>query len=122
MANVASDLTDGRGRRTRAPFDGWGFVGKYGALLVLAALIIAMTLFHTDTFATKSNAINVLSQSALTAIIAMGLTFPLVAGDFDLSIGYVGSCGGVIACSLMVSSGFPIAVAFVVAILFGAAV
>ena len=122
MANVARDLVNGRSRRGRAPFEAWQFVAKFGALLVLAALIIAMTLFHTDTFATKSNAINVLSQSALTAIIAMGLTFPLVAGDFDLSIGYVGSCGGVIACSLMVSSGFPIAVAFAVAILFGAAV
>jgi ribose transport system permease protein len=122
MTNVAHDLANGRSRRAHTPFDAWQFVGKFGALLVLAVLIIAMTLFHTDTFATKSNAINVMSQSALTAIIAMGLTFPLVAGDFDLSIGYVGSCGGVIACSLMVSSGFSIAVAFAVAILFGAAV
>jgi ribose transport system permease protein len=122
MANVARDLVNGQGRRARATFDAWQFVAKFGALLVLAALIIAMTLFHADTFATKSNAINVLSQSALTAIIAMGLTFPLVAGDFDLSIGYVGSCAGVIACSLMVSSGFSIPVAFMVAILFGAAV
>jgi ribose transport system permease protein len=122
MTNVAHDLANGRSRRAHTPVDAWQFVGKFGALLVLAVLIIAMTLFHTDTFATKSNAINVMSQSALTAIIAMGLTFPLVAGDFDLSIGYVGSCGGVIACSLMVSSGFSIAVAFVVAILFGAAV
>jgi ribose transport system permease protein len=122
MANVAADVITEPGRRTRAPFDGWGFVGKYGALLVLAALIIAMTVLHFHTFATKSNAINVLSQSALTAIIAMGLTFPLVAGDFDLSIGYTGSCSGVIACTLMVSDGFSIATAFAVAVAFGAAV
>jgi ribose transport system permease protein len=122
MANVARGLVRGRSARVRAPFDGWRFVGRYGALLVLAALIVVMTILHPDTFATKSNVINVLSQSALTAIIAMGLTFPLVAGDFDLSIGYVGSCGGVIACSLMVSSGFSIGVAFAVAVLFGAAI
>jgi ribose transport system permease protein len=122
MANVASELVNAQSGRARGRFDGWGFVGRYGALLVLAALIIVMTALHPDTFATKSNAINVLSQSALTAIIAMGLTFPLVAGDFDLSIGYVGSCGGVIACSLMVSSGFSIAAAFAVAVAFGAVV
>ena len=122
MANVASDLVNGHSGRVRARFDAWEFVGRYGALLVLAALIIVMTALHPGTFATKSNAINVLSQSALTAIIAMGLTFPLVAGDFDLSIGYVGSCGGVIACSLMVSSGFSIAAAFAVAVAFGAVV
>jgi ribose transport system permease protein len=122
MANVAADVINEPARRARARFDGWGFVGKYGALLVLAALIIAMTVLHLHTFATKSNAINVLSQSALTAIIAMGLTFPLVAGDFDLSIGYTGSCGGVIACTLMVSDGFSIATAFAVAVVFGGAV
>jgi len=122
MANVASDAMKEPVGRTRARIDAWEFVGRYGALLVLAALIVVMTVLHFDTFATKSNAINVLSQSALTAIIAMGLTFPLVAGDFDLSIGYAGSCSGVIACSLMVSDGFPIAAAFAVAVCFGALV
>src|SRR5579863_3274431 len=122
MVNVARNLERGQSRQARAPFDAWGFVGRFGALLVLAALIIVMTIIQPDTFPTKSNLINVLNQSALTAIISMGLTFPLIAGDFDLSIGYVGSCGGVIACQLMVANGFSIAEAFVVAVAFGGVV
>ena len=119
MANVARDFAKGQSRPVRPPLDGWGFVGRYGALLVLAALIIVMAVLQPDTFPTKSNLINVLNQSALTAIVSMGLTFPLIAGDFDLSVGYVGSCGGVIACQLMVASGFSIAEAFAVAVAFG---
>jgi ribose transport system permease protein len=119
MANVARDFAKGQSRPVRPPSDGWGFVGRYGALLVLAALIIVMAVLQPDTFPTKSNLINVLNQSALTAIVSMGLTFPLIAGDFDLSVGYVGSCGGVIACQLMVASGFSIAEAFAVAVAFG---
>lgn len=124
MANVARDVVKvtGRNRSVRTPPDVWRFVGRFGALLVLAALIIVMVIIQPDTFPTKSNLINVLNQSALTAIIAMGLTFPLIAGDFDLSIGYVGSCGGVIACQLMLASGFSIAEAFAIAVAFGAVV
>src|SRR5919201_7003694 len=105
-----SDMTVGAASALvpRARFDAWRFVGRYGALIVLAALIAAVALLEPETFPTKSNAINVLNQSALTAIIAMGLTFPLVAGEFDLSVGYVGSCCGVIACELMLKSGFSI--------------
>jgi ribose transport system permease protein len=103
-----------------ARFDAWRFVGRYGALIVLAALIAGVALVEPETFATKSNVLNVLDQSALAAIVAMGLTFPLVAGEFDPSVGYVGSACGVIACELIVASGFSIPAAFAVAIVFGA--
>ena len=53
-------------------------------LLIFAAL-------QPDTFATVGNFRNILNDMAIGAIIAAGLTIPLVAGDFDLSIGYVSS-------------------------------
>lgn len=90
-------------------------LGRYGTLLVLAAMITAVSLLEPATFPTAGNVINVLNQSALTALIAMGLTLPLVAGEFDLSVGYSASLCGVIACELMQHGlGIPLA--------FGAAV
>src|SRR5688572_19971134 len=77
--------------------------GRYGALLVLAALIIVTSILAPDTFPTVDNLINILNQSALSAIIAMGLTFVLVTGEFDLSIGNTASLAGVGACYLMVN-------------------
>lgn len=103
------------GRRRPDP---WRFVGRYGALLVLLALVVSVSIAAPDTFPTTSNLINVLNQSALTAVIAMGLTFPLVAGEFDLSIGYTASLCGVIAAQLLVA-GLPLPLAFLIAIAAG---
>jgi len=94
-------------------------VGRYGALVVLAGMIVVFSSLEPDSFATKSNLINVLNQSALTAIFAMGLTFPLLAGEFDLSVGYGASLCGVIACKLMLSSGWSIPAAFAAAVVSG---
>jgi ribose transport system permease protein len=93
-------------------------LGRYGTLLVLAAMITAVSLLEPATFPTTSNLINVLNQSALTALIAMGLTLPLVAGEFDLSVGYSASLCGVIACELM-QHGLGILLAFAAAVAAG---
>jgi len=99
--------------------DPWRFLGRYGALIVLLVLVVAVSIAAPDTFPTRSNLVNVLNQSALTAVIAMGLTFPLVAGEFDLSVGYTASLCGVIAAELLVH-GYPLALAFAVAMVAGA--
>lgn len=103
-------------------FDAWKFFGRYGALLVLALIIIVTAALEPETFATKDNVINVLNQSALAAIISMGLTFPLVAGEFDLSIGYNASLAGIVACTLMVDQSMAIPLAFGIALICGAAI
>ncbi len=107
------------GAPSQRRLDTWRFVGRYGALIVLLLLIVVVSLAAPSTFPTRSNLINVLNQCALTAVIAMGLTFPLVAGEFDLSVGYTGSLCGVVAAELLVH-GFPLALAFLVAVAAGA--
>jgi ribose transport system permease protein len=102
--------------------DGWRFVGRYGAILVLIAMIVTFAILEPHSFATRSNAINVLNQSSLTAIISMGLTFPLVAGEFDLSVGYQASFAGVMVTGLMQNSGLSIPVAIVMMLVMGAAI
>lgn len=118
--NTAADLSVEIARPRSV--DVWRFVGRYGALLLLLAMIIGVSAVEPSTFPTKDNLINVLNQSALASLIAMGLTFPLVAGEFDLSIGYNASLAGVIACSLMAYSGVSIPLAFVIAVAAGAAI
>ena len=68
-------------------------IGRYGALVFLLLIVLIGSIMRPDTFATVSNLINILNQSSLTAIIAIGLTFVLVTGDFDVSIGYVAQRG-----------------------------
>ncbi|GAA0196797.1 ribose ABC transporter permease [Cytobacillus oceanisediminis] len=100
----------------------WKWFGRYGALLVLAVLVVSTSILEPDTFATWDNFINILNQSALSAIIAMGLTFALVTGEFDLSIGNVASLSGVICLSAMVDQEIGVVAALVLAVVIGAVV
>jgi ribose transport system permease protein len=89
---------------------------------MLATLIVVVAVLAPSTFATTDNVVNILNQSALSAVIAMGLTFPLVTGEFDLSIGNAASLSGVAACSLIVSTQASTSVAFAAAIGIGAVI
>jgi len=99
--------------------DPWRLLGRYGALVVLVVLIGSVAAAEPATFATTDNALNILSQMALSAILAMGLTFPLVAGEFDLSVGYTASFAGVLAGKLIQDHGASIPVALLGAIVVG---
>jgi len=100
----------------------WRWFGRYGAVAVLVLMIVIVAALEPETFATKDNVINILNQSALAAIVAMGVTFPLVAGEFDLSVGNVASLAGVVSCTLMLEQGFGIPAAFLVTVVLGAGI
>jgi ribose transport system permease protein len=106
----------------RSSVDVWRWFGRYGALAVLVGMVVVVAALQPDTFPTKDNVINILNQSALAAIVAMGVTFPLVAGEFDLSVGNSASLSGVVACTLMQKHGFGVPEAFIVTLLLGAAI
>jgi ribose transport system permease protein len=97
-----------------------GILGRYGALIALALLVIYFTT-QSPYFLTLGNALQILNQSALSAIVAGGLTLVLASGQFDLSIGYMVSLSGIIATTLMLK-GVPIPLAILIAIVAGAAV
>jgi len=102
------------GRRTAA------ILGRYGALIALGALVIVFAI-ASPYFLTLPNLLQVLNQSALSAIVAGGLTLVLASGQFDLSIGYMVSLSGIIVTILMLQ-GVPIPVAILIALLAGVVV
>ena len=82
---------------------------------VLAALLLIMLFFgfYTTTFFTATNLTNVLRQSAVLGIMTMAVTFLIISGEFDLSIGSTFALSAVTAAVLM-ESGFPILAAFLI--------
>ena len=84
------------------------FLSRYGTIFGLVMMIIIFSVMAPTTFPSRANLLNILSQASLTAIIASGLTYTLVVGEFDLSIGYVASFIGLIVVGLMSYQGFPI--------------
>lgn len=87
---------------------------RFGTLAVLVVMIIVFSVLYPDIFPTANNAVSILSQVALLGIIAGGLTFALVANEFDLSIGYWASLAGVLVTGLMAKQGLPIWLAVIV--------
>src|SRR5512146_1035373 len=57
-----------------------------GPVLGLVLLCIAGTFLNPD-FATLDNILNVLTRTAFIGIIAVGMTFVIISGGIDLSVG-----------------------------------
>jgi ribose/xylose/arabinose/galactoside ABC-type transport system permease subunit len=72
--------------------------------LTLLALCVATALL-TDRFLSPLNLTNILVQSSIMAVIAMGMTFVIVGGGFDLSVGSTAALAGCVAAMTMVKAG-----------------
>jgi ribose transport system permease protein len=69
-------------------------------------------------FATIGNIVTVLRQTSINAVIATGMTFAILTGGIDLSVGSVlGFCGALAA--YMVSSGIGVGLTLITALLIG---
>lgn len=86
--------------------------------LLLECVILALA---TDAFFTTGNLSNVLRQNAFTAIIAAGMTFVILTGGIDLSVGSVVALAGVV-CADLLAHGTPVAAAVLAGIGVGALV
>ncbi len=83
--------------------------------MVLLALILAIALsFLSPYFLTKNNLFNVLDQSVVIGIVAVGMTFVILTGGIDLSVGSVAGLTGVILGLAVQHFPLPIAILFAV--------
>jgi ribose/xylose/arabinose/galactoside ABC-type transport system permease subunit len=77
---------------------------RHGMLLVFLVLV-AFMLVAKSTFGTYQNIINVLQQNSVIGIIACGMTFAIILGGFDLSVGAVAALSSVVGATLMIDAG-----------------
>ena len=89
------------------------------SLLILIGVVMA---FANSKFLTSSNIINVLRQIAVVTIGAVGVSFVILGGGFDLSTGMIATFAGCNSAALIVNHGWPIFPAMLVAILIGIAI
>jgi len=87
---------------------------------VLLVTSIIITLLNPR-FLNWSNIVTVLRQTSINAVIATGMTFAILIGGIDLSVGSVlGLCGAIAAA--MISSGMNVVVVVLAALLLGTAI
>jgi ribose/xylose/arabinose/galactoside ABC-type transport system permease subunit len=95
-------------------------VQQWGIVFVLVALIIVISV-ASPVFLSPRNIRNVLQQTSILGILAMGMTVLMISGGIDLSVGSAISTVGVIA-GTMLKAGVPAEAAIVAGLALGCAI
>ena len=74
-------------------------VSRYGMLVGLAVMIVLARVLY-DGFFERQNIENILTQSAPVGIVAVGMTYVMIGGGFDLSVGSTFALGAVLFADL----------------------
>ncbi len=110
-------LEDEKGER---PARDWaGLLAQYGIFLALL-ILIAFFAARSDVFLSSTNILNVLRQVSVVGICAVGMTFIMLTGGIDLSVGSVIGVAGM-TCATLISMGYPVAAAVAAAMTLGIA-
>ena len=96
------------------------FLIKYKSLVGLLVLITIVTILSPSFLSTKS-IFNILRQTSVNGIIATGMTFVILTGGIDLSVGSILAISGAVCASLL-ASGQNIIIAVLAALIIGAMV
>ena len=88
-----------------------------GQIPLLTLLVLcAATALMTDRFLSPVNLNNILVQSSIMAVIAIGMTFVIIGGGFDLSVGSTAALSGCVAAMVMLKAGIVAGVAVGIAV------
>ena len=93
------------------------FLLRYAIVLILAVLVIVVSIIQPR-FISLQNIRNVLNQITVIGILSCGMTFVIIAGFINLSVGSIISIVGIVVLQLTMSAGDGIAI--LLALLLGA--
>lgn len=94
----------------------WRDMGTVAGLLIMVVVFSSMS----SVFLTQQNLINILQQSSINAVIAIGMTLVIISGGIDLSVGPVAALAAVLSAALLVA-GYPVPIVILVALAVGLA-
>lgn len=109
-----SPITSGRNGRNLV-----AVTYRYSMLGVLVILLVVASILY-DGFLAPDNLRDILVQNASVGIIAVGMTFVIISGGFDLSVGATYALGSTVFAGVMISTN-SIALAGVIALAAGVA-
>jgi len=113
-ARRASAMRAGTGRARNAAFR-----QRFLAVLVLLIAVFIFFSLTQDRFFTSGNIDALLTSGSILWMIAIGLTFVMLTGGFDLSLGSLLALSGIAMGTFMTSWGIPVGWAMAMTVLFG---
>lgn len=92
-----------------------------GILIALVALCVVLT-FASDSFLTASNLLNVSQQISTNFLIAIGMTFIILLGGIDFSVGSIIAVTGLMMGLMMKNWNMPVILSLLLGVAFASAV
>lgn len=94
---------------------------KSGIIIALVAMCSILS-FLSPAFLSPENLMNVLRQVSTNANLAFGMTFAIIIGGIDLSVGSVLAVSGTLASGLIALNGLPVWLAILIGLACGTAI
>ncbi|MEO8409958.1 MAG: ribose ABC transporter permease, partial [Propionivibrio sp.] len=94
MNNSVSVPLDQKSRRIRH------LLADYGIVIAFFVLCVGLTV-SSEYFLTWGNWVNILRQTSINGILAIGMTYVILTKGIDLSVGSVLALGGLVTGSLV---------------------
>jgi ribose/xylose/arabinose/galactoside ABC-type transport system permease subunit len=91
---------------------------KYGIFVAFIVLVLVLAIMSPP-FLRPSNIINILRQTSVNGIIAIGMTFVIITGGIDLSVGSLLALSAVIATSFAHPGEYPLFVPLMLGLMIG---
>ncbi len=82
------------------------FLQKYGLFIAFFVLCLILSIIN-EHFLSINNLTNVLRQTSINGILALGMTFVILSGGIDLSVGSILACSGMISASFVAKGSDP---------------
>ena len=82
-------------------FDTGAFIKKYAIIGILLLFVIALAIVTGGNFLQPQNLLNVIRQVSAIGVIAVGMTFVIIAKGIDLSVGSILALSAVVSASLV---------------------
>ena len=95
--------------------------GQLGSFPVILALVVIVIVFQSadSNFISPANLVNLSTQVAFLAILALGINLILLLGEIDLSLAQLGGLAASLLGVLVVRQGVPPAMALIIMLLLG---
>ncbi|WP_368189929.1 ABC transporter permease [Blautia sp. 1033sp1_1033st1_G9_1033SCRN_220408] len=92
-------------------------LAEYAIIVIFIVLFVVMSIFAPNFF-TGNNMVNILRQVSISGICAVGMTFVMLTGGIDLSVGAILGVSGVLTAMMMLK-GIPSLLASIIALALG---
>lgn len=90
----------------------------FGIFIVLILMCIALTILRPNSFPTAANFASIGRSMSYTGVMAIGMTFVIITGGIDLTVGSIFGLSGVVV-GIALQSNLPLAVGIILGLLTG---